>query len=272
MTRIVGDYRPARSAHTPCAFTLIELLVVLAILAVLLAILLPALAAANASARRVDCASNVRQICQAMFIYATGNRGYFPPNVAIPQARWWYDPDRIGRVLAPTLPDVRDGIAVCREDPPNARRSYAMNVWASSSIDPAFKNSGFGRQWNQSTRGNSTYIHITERWSSTGSVLAGWSSPPTIGMGDTPGHRFGGGIGLSPLISGGRFGLVNCELPFQRHRLSKKGTRTQPIGAVNIGYGDGHVALKTNEELVDQQTGLSTLDTWWNPLDQQLNK
>ena len=60
------------------AFTLIELLVVVAIITLLISILLPSLGRARELARRVKCASNLRSIGQAMYIYANDNYGQFP--------------------------------------------------------------------------------------------------------------------------------------------------------------------------------------------------
>jgi prepilin-type N-terminal cleavage/methylation domain-containing protein/prepilin-type processing-associated H-X9-DG protein len=63
---------------TRVAFTLIELLVVLAITAILSALLLPALAQAKESARRSACASNLRQIMLAVWLYADEQEDRFP--------------------------------------------------------------------------------------------------------------------------------------------------------------------------------------------------
>ncbi|MEX1015794.1 MAG: prepilin-type N-terminal cleavage/methylation domain-containing protein [Phycisphaeraceae bacterium] len=100
-----------------CGFTLIELLVVISIIALLIAILLPALAAARATATRVKCATQLRQIQTGAYTYATDANGWFPYRTggANPHAmQSTNDYDLHEGFIVPYLGDgVRDEIMFC---------------------------------------------------------------------------------------------------------------------------------------------------------------
>ena len=76
---IVGWGLPHRRiAGRRRGFTLIELLVVIAIIALLLSVLVPSLRRARASAKRLVCAHNLKQISLAVDLYLYSNDNTYP--------------------------------------------------------------------------------------------------------------------------------------------------------------------------------------------------
>jgi prepilin-type N-terminal cleavage/methylation domain-containing protein/prepilin-type processing-associated H-X9-DG protein len=127
------------------AFSLIELMVVIGIIALLLALLFPALSTVQRHARTVACQSNMRQLGQAMFMYANENNGWLIPvkddptadfglrglgTREAPKDRW---PAVIFKIKGPTPEtdnpaDYCPKVIVCpADDDPVDAHTYAMN-------------------------------------------------------------------------------------------------------------------------------------------------
>src|SRR5579884_1677969 len=122
--------RPGRRCPMRKAFTLIELLVVIGIIAVLTSVLLPALSRAREEARIVACASNERQIYQALAMYACDNKGTMPipgvygdvyPNLMIVESDWgeYSYTDGILWPYIPGGPTRRQQLFLCPDDGPD---------------------------------------------------------------------------------------------------------------------------------------------------------
>ena len=94
------------------AFTLVEMLVVIAIIGILIGLLMPALSGTIGKARKMKCASNLKQIALAMQAYSESNAGYYPPSINFPT----YDANDSGDWFRRKLYYKRDGEMFTKTD------------------------------------------------------------------------------------------------------------------------------------------------------------
>lgn len=67
-----------RGARRSAGFTLIELLTVIAIIGILAAIIIPTVGKVRQTAKKAQCASNLRQLALGVLLYADENKGTLP--------------------------------------------------------------------------------------------------------------------------------------------------------------------------------------------------
>jgi prepilin-type N-terminal cleavage/methylation domain-containing protein/prepilin-type processing-associated H-X9-DG protein len=113
----------ATPSRTSRGFTLIELLVVIAIIAILAAILFPVFAQAREQARKVDCASNLRNLNMGMMMYVQDHEEQFPPKLAGTNTPvdHWID------MIQPYVKNRK--IAKCANYTPAPNRNTALAWW-----------------------------------------------------------------------------------------------------------------------------------------------
>jgi prepilin-type N-terminal cleavage/methylation domain-containing protein len=107
-------------------FSLVELLVVIAIIATLIGLLLPAVQAAREAARRMQCASNLRQLALATLVYESTNRRLPPSMRHTPGTTFannngsWSIHGRILPFIEEAAAAVKVNLEVAYDMPPNS--------------------------------------------------------------------------------------------------------------------------------------------------------
>lgn len=221
-------------------FTLIELLVVITIIAILIALLLPALRQARTSAWASQCASNLRQLAIAGTTYALDNsdalpvRSTFGTYTEIGDSREWYL----------RLPDYLSGYrsTIDRDGPLNCQQAEASILprdysGVHGSYDYSLNWYLGGRKQSGAPKSPPTLVHLRSQ---------------TFWWGDGHAQNFGGGFRVYPEMEA----VPGNQLPWMwPGGLLIGGVPVSPVPsghpnqAVNLVYGDGHVAAMAYGEL-----------------------
>ncbi len=282
--------------------TILDALVGCAVLALLGCMVLPALSKERDDARIAECADHLKQLGQAAHQYAADFEGKFFYNwytKLAPDGSYdenapesWYDEERIGRYILgwSQLDEDRHiiddekikigkrgfifGTFLCPSDEADPARSYHMNYWASGVDKPEMPEQGFrhGALFDSHSDDLDRLLLFTDVVG-TSKTSDGWVTAGRFGTFGSPGSRFGRSQGEAPRYTDPyhdpvvrRFrNAIASHLDYVRH--GDNGNRAQSVGAVNIAYADGHVALKEHNDLFDPNTGHSTFDTLWSPID-----
>jgi len=273
-------------------FTLIELIVVIGIVTILIGLLLPSMLTARRTAQTTQCGSNLRQLAQALTMYAGDNKGFYPPNVGSMYI-FWTSKGCIGKYLKNPIPTTDDtvagGVMRCPADVPEAVRCYSMNIFASGMVSKYVEASlkdpqAPGRLWKSNVSGGSNMILLiesfaTEDWPTNDqpNPPADWkptgiASPAVVGwLPARPAERFGYGVSGGPVVKE-QFGAQAAQVCYYRHRTGKATAGLgDAVGKLNIAFADGHVQTFAHDELVDWGTGKSTYVAMWSPMDRQID-
>jgi len=198
----------------------VELLTGIAIIGVLGAIALPAIQGVRESAHQVKCASNMRQIGQAMALFAQDHNGQFPlttHTVMNVEESWIY-------TLAPYLEDV-DEVRICPADPRGDERvkanltSYVLNEFIAVP--------------NRNPFGQLRYEDFTNLWrlENPSRIMTAFIASDQLALGDHSDHTHSRGWNS--------WGRVVSDI--QPNRFGGGDASGGTTGRANYLYADGHV-------------------------------
>lgn len=222
--------RPARARAR--GFTLIELFTVIAIIGVLAAIIIPVTGSVRAKARLANCTSNLRQIGQAMLLFAGDNKQMLPPRYG----RGYQGADASnkltpahalipylgmeGRIGPPPLP-FEEGVWICPaagDDfaPVTRKSSYAYNAFIDNHPIPS------ANHWKYRLNAPSSPSRTLLLGEASANADGGYLFPGSAGGKHDPDLVRHGGNRANWLFADGHVETISGEIPVSDPRWFSK--------------------------------------------------
>ncbi len=216
------------------AFSLAELLVVLGILGILIAILLPYLEKVRESERRVQCASNLKTIMQALSAYANSNAHFYP--------RTTFDKSHSGYTCYTGAESLDPFAKDSKVQPNDVTASLWLLVREGYTQPKLFVCPGSGDDVDRMRSGGEVVSADKRSNFTSGQYLSySYSSPfstaPGYEMNDTQQADFAIMADMNP----GVIGPAYDASPFE---LAKSNSNNHQKAGQNVLYADGHVQFQ----------------------------